>query len=118
MEKDRRRSNQYSKTPEGRQKQNEQKRRYLPLVRHIDSVLEEIMVDDELLSLEQISDRIYETKHVRMKASTIENLLSRYAENNGEPPLEKVNDRNYRLTRSFYKTPNEWLIKPIHESSG
>jgi hypothetical protein len=68
----------------------------------MDAVLKELMTDDEHLSLQEISDRIYETKRVRMRPSTIGNLLNHYIEKYGEPPLEKINHQIYKLSQKFY----------------
>jgi len=103
MEEYRLRSRQYARTPEGRQKQTKQKRKYLPVVRHLDTVIKEVMTEDSLLSLQQISDRIYKTKQVKLDPRTIESHMERYLSLIGEAPLEKIDENAYQLNISYYQ---------------
>ncbi len=100
MEADRERSRRYLSTPEGKEKNRIRKRKYMDLIRHIDVVLDKIMKPDDLLSLQEISNRVHESRHILLKPSTLQNLLDRYS----EPPLEKTDDGSYRLNRDFYGT--------------
>jgi hypothetical protein len=97
------RCDRYRHTAVGKEKQTKQKRRYLPIICHIDSVLESIMDENESVSLPELSERIYESRHVRMKPSTIEHLLKQYTEKYGKAPLNKIDEKNYKLNGPFFE---------------
>jgi hypothetical protein len=60
------------------------------------------MDETEVLSFPEISERIYESRKVRMKEATIERLLNQLVEKFGEPPLKKVDDLGYTFNFSYY----------------
>lgn len=103
MERQYLRAKKYSKSPGGMQKIKIGHKKYMDLVRHIGSVLREVMGEEEILSLEEISNRIHKSRNVRMKPSTIEGLLSKYIEKYGESPLEAIDGDTYKLNLKFYE---------------
>ncbi|MEM2947662.1 MAG: hypothetical protein QXN96_05450, partial [Candidatus Bathyarchaeia archaeon] len=90
MEKHRKRAKEYFLTPEGKEKHRKRMNIYMKTIRHIDSILCEVMGENEALSLEEISKRIRKSRNVRMKPSTIEGLLSKYIAKYGDSPLEAI----------------------------
>lgn len=111
MEKERKRTEQYRLTTEGKQKHRDQSRRYLRVHRHIDAVLKEVMGEDEILSLTEISLKIFVAKKVKLRPSTVENRMEYYREHFGQNPLDKIDEDRYKLNFSYYETFKEKKYK-------
>jgi hypothetical protein len=71
------------------------------LVRHLDRYLQDILETDEILTLEEIADKLGESHRIRLAPATIEKRLASYSESCGVAPLVEDEER-YKLNNEFY----------------